>query len=214
MRKQGILFQGLCIIEDRHSPSLLKEEPCHYQWENRGFPETEGRYVDVTYFLAYVIGKNRVCRAMVLGMEEEWREYLRSRARSSFYSGEYFWHCLTTEESLCAEAALGLLEDIRGEEEERAELAWIGFWYLLYKGFQEAYDFFKENSKTTFQIVCRLARKKKKEQFTGLGYLCVEFLFAEELGVEIEKDGNYPLFYSCMKKCGQLWESTFRQKED
>ena len=40
-----------------------------------------------------------------------------------------FWHSLSCEERECAQAALGLLEDIRDGEKEWAELAWN--WILV-----------------------------------------------------------------------------------
>lgn len=105
------------------------------------------------------------------------------------------------------------MEDIRGEEEERAELAWIGFWYLIYKGFQEVYRFFKNIPRTTFQVLCQRAGEKKQERCMGISYLCMEFLFAEELGVQIEKNGTYPLLYGCMKTCQKMWESCLESEK-
>ena len=206
MRKKGILFQGLCI-QIRQSSDFLQKEGSYDPGGGDFVPKTEKKYADITYTLLYAIGKNHRCQNMVIHMEEEWRAYLLQRAESSVYQGEYFWHSLSCEEKLCAEAVLGLLEDIRGGEAERAELAWIGFWYLLYRGFQEIYNFFKGASHTSFQRMCALAKTKQREQLSGLGYLCIEFLFAEELEVEIEKNGTYSLLYTCMKNCEELWRS-------
>lgn len=206
MRKQGILFQGLCI-QTRQSADFLQEERVYYPAGKTLLPKTEKKYVDITYALLYAISKNQKCQNMVSCMEEEWREYLLECAKSSSYDGAYFWRSLSWEEENCAQAALGLLEEIRKEKADRAELAWIGFWYLLYRGFQEIYGFFKETSHTSFREMCDLAKAKGREELLGLGYLCVGFLFAEELEVEIEKNGTYSLLYTCMKNCEELWRS-------
>ena len=141
-------------------------------------------------------------------METQWLEYLRERAGNSVYQGEGFWDSLSGEEKICAEAVLGLLEDIRGDEEERAELAWIGFWYLIYKGFQETYCFFKNIPPTTFQVLCQRAGEKKRERCMGISYLCMEFLFAEELGgADREKWDVSPfvrLYENLSKDVGEL----------
>lgn len=211
MKKEGILFQGLCI-QERQRLDFVEEEGFYYNKRNP-VKKAEKKYADVTYFLLYIISKNQMCKNMVQDMEAQWRDYLQERARSSIYQGEAFWYSLTGEEKACAEAALGLLEDVRGQEEERAELAWIGFWYLIYKGFQEAYCFFKGIPRTTFQVICQRAREKNQERFMGISYLCMEFLFAEELGVQIEKNGTYPLLYGCMKTCQKMWESCLESEK-
>ena len=41
-------------------------------------------------------------------------------------------------------------------------------------------------------------------------YLCMEFLFAEELGVEIEKNGPYSALRQCMQRCINKWESSWQ----
>ena len=102
----------------------------------------------------------------------------------------------------------GLLEDIRYGEQERAELAWIGFWYLIYKGFQEIYGFMKDGLVITFQTLCRLTKEKHQEPFYGISYLCIAFLFAEELGVEIKKNEPYSALYPCMQRCIKKWGSS------
>lgn len=206
MKRDGILFRGLCIQENRRQ-DFLQEEGVYCDADTC-FQKTRIQYVDSTYFLLYSIGKNQKCRALVQEMEAGWRCYLQERARMSRYRGETFWQSLTREERECAQAALGLLEDIREGEKERAELAWIGFWYLIYKGFQEIYCFLKECLETTFQALVRRAKEKGQEPFTGISYLCMEFLFAEELGVEIEQSGPYSALYRCMKKCINKWEKS------
>lgn len=211
MKKEGILFQGLCI-QERQRLDFVEEEGFYYE-KRKPYPKAEKKYADVTYFLLYIISKNQMCREMVQDMETQWLEYLRERAGNSVYQGEGFWDSLSGEEKICAEAVLGLLEDIRGEEEERAELAWIGFWYLIYKGFQEVYRFFKNIPRTTFQVLCQRAGEKKQERCMGISYLCMEFLFAEELGVQIEKNGTYPLLYGCMKTCQKMWESCLESEK-
>lgn len=208
MKKEGILFQGLCIQEDCQQDFL--EEEGVYCGKKVFFQKAERCYVDSTYFLLYGICKNRKCRELVQGMEDEWRNYLQERARKSRYQGEVFWHSLSCEERECAQAALGLLEDIREGEKDRAELAWIGFWYLVYKGFYEIYGFLKGRFETRFQILCRLAKEKNQEPFHGISYLCMEFLFAEELGVEIEKNGPYSALRQCMQRCINKWESSWQ----
>nr|WP_296006852.1 hypothetical protein [uncultured Blautia sp.] len=206
MKKEGILFQGLCIQEGQKQ-DFLEEEGCYYG-KNISFQKTKIRYVDSTYFLLYGIGKNRRCRELVQEMEAGWRSYLQERARMSSYRGNRFWNSLSKEEQECAQAALGLLEDIRYGEQERAELAWIGFWYLIYKGFQEIYGFMKDGLVITFQTLCRLTKEKHQEPFYGISYLCIAFLFAEELGVEIKKNEPYSALYPCMQRCIKKWGSS------
>ena len=120
MKKEGILFQGLCI-QERQRLDFVEEEGFYYE-KRKPYQKTEKKYADVTYFLLYIISKNQMCREMVQDMETQWLEYLRERAGNSVYQGEGFWDSLSGEEKICAEAVLGLLEDIRGDEEERAEL--------------------------------------------------------------------------------------------
>ena len=136
-----------------------------YYGEKVFFQKGETHYVDCTYFLLYGIGKNRRCQELVQGMEDKWRNYLRGKAKKSEYQGEIFWNSLSGEEQECAQAALGLLEDIRAEESERAELAWIGFWYLVHKGFYEIYGFLKGRFETTFQALLWLAKEKHQGTF-------------------------------------------------
>lgn len=206
MRREGILFQGLCI-QEKLGRDFIKEEGGYYSGKS-SFPKEEFHYVDSTYFLLYGIGKNRKCRELVQGMEAKWRNYLQERARKSRYQGEVFWHSLSGEEQECAQAALGLLEDIREGEMERAELAWIGFWYLVYKGFREIYGFLEGRFEITFQILIRRAKERNEEPFASISYLCLEFLFAEELEVKIRRSGRYSDLYRCMRRCIKKWENT------
>ena len=205
MRREGILFQGLCM-EVNTGKNFIEEEGIYYR-NKSSFPKVEFHYVDSTYFLLYGIGKNRICRELVQGMESEWRNYLQKKAKKSKYQGEVFWQSFSMEEQECAKAVLGLLEDIRGGERERAELAWIGFWYLVYKGFREIYVFLEGYFETTFQVLTRLAKEKNEEPFACISYLCLEFLFAEELEVKIRRSGLYFDFYLCMQRCIRKWEN-------
>lgn len=207
MKREGILFQGLCIQESGNG--FIQEEGVYYG-EKVFFQKGETHYVDCTYFLLYGIGKNRRCQELVQGMEDKWRNYLREKAKKSRYQGEIFWNSLYGEEQECAQAALGLLEDIRAEESERAELAWIGFWYLVHKGFYEIYGFLKDRFETTFQALLWLAKEKHQEPFVSISYLCLEFLFAEELEVKIVRNGWHSDLYRCMQRCIRKWENISR----
>ncbi len=87
MKREGILFQGLCIQESGNG--FIQEEGVYYG-EKVFFQKGETHYVDCTYFLLYGIGKNRRCQELVQGMEDKWRNYLRGKAKKSRYQGEIF----------------------------------------------------------------------------------------------------------------------------
>lgn len=123
MKKEGILFQGLCI-QERQRLDFVEEEGFYYE-KRKPYQKTEKKYADVTYFLLYIISKNQMCREMVQDMETQWLEYLRERAGNSVYQGEGFWDSLSGEEKICAEAVLGLLEDIREGMRKNGQ-NWLG----------------------------------------------------------------------------------------
>lgn len=204
MNKQGILFQGLPVHSSQKA-SFLQEESSYKL--NPRLSEKGETYIDITYFLLYAMCRNVICRGKVRDMKPEWEEYLLKRAEKSTYRGEYFWMCMEAEEYRCAKLILGLLEDIRNLEDDRAEKAWISFWYLLRCGFREEYAYLQKNRKTTFKEICKSAGKYINQQFMGISYICTVFLLAEDAGVKISEDEDDALLYSCAKICNQLWET-------
>mgnify|MGYP000326173598 CR=1 FL=1 len=150
MKREGILFQGLCIQESGNG--FIQEEGVYYGEKVFFFQKGETHYVDCTYFLLYGIGKNRRCQELVQGMEDKWRNYLRGKAKKSRYQGEIFWNSLYGEEQECAQAALGLLEDIRAEESERAELAGLGSGIWFIRDFMRYTVFLKAVLKLHFKL--------------------------------------------------------------
>lgn len=202
MNKHGILFQGL-RVHPVLAASFLQEE-VSYQAE---VPRAEDEYLDVTYFLLFAMCQNLLCRSKVKGMKKEWEKYLFSAAEKSAYQSRGFWQSLEKEEYQCARLILGMLEDIRNFEDNRAEKAWISFWYLIRCGFQELYAFFRKTRRAAFQDLCQFAKEYSDIPFLGTSYLCVGFLLAEDLGVEIVENGRCQILYSCIKTGNKLWES-------
>lgn len=151
--------------------------------------------------------QNVICRAKVRNMKREREEYLIRQAEKSRYKGEYFWMCLEPEECRCAKLILGLLEDIRNQENDRAEKGWISLWYLIHCGFRKEYDLLSKSRQISFKEVCRFVNEYENRQFMGIGHICMVFIVAEDLGAEILEDENYELLCSCVKAGCQLWET-------
>ena len=199
MKRKGILYQGLPV---------LKREPAIYLQEEQGNYVTEGKvrkpigYLDITCFLVYEICLRESSRQALERMEQERKEELMALAEKSRFQGMLFWQCLDRESQKLGKCIVGLLEELRGGKEEKQELAWIGFWYLIQKGFPN------ECLMWSCQKKCVIIRKFS-EQKGGLfmcGRVCMNLLIAEELGVEIIKDENYTLFCERIEEWKSLWE--------
>ncbi|HJC64166.1 MAG TPA: hypothetical protein H9753_11200 [Candidatus Blautia merdavium] len=204
MRKTGILFQGLQVWE-REPAARLEEEG---SYGGVRLPVQDGGFLDVTYFILYAMCQNVRCREKIRDMKKEWRIYLEQNARRSIYQGEYFWGSLGYEEYPCAQAILGMLEDIRGREDERCEKAWISFWYLLHCGFREDCRFLDGKAEIPFVQICENARNYKNWQFMGISQICIVLLEAENRGILVRPDEKYRLLCRCAGEGNQLWEST------
>lgn len=202
MDRQGILFQGL-RVRDVSSASFLREE---FSYPLQISAAKESR-ADITYFLLFVMCRNFLCRSKVRGLKKEWETYLYTRAKESPYQGCGFWLPLDKDERRCARLLLGMLEDIRTYEDDRAEKAWISFWYLVRCAFREIYEFLKNAGALPFSELCRFAADYADIPFMGTAYLCMMYLIAEDTGVKILENGRVFLLYSCIKTGNRLWET-------
>lgn len=205
MNKQGILFQGLPVHCSKEA-AFLREEHA-YELKLKASEVSGETYIDITYFLLYVMCQNVICRAKVRDMKRERKAYLLIQAEKSRYQGEYFWMYLETEERRCAKLILGLLEDIRNQEEEEAEKAWISLWYLIHCGFREEAALLQKERQLFCKDLCRLAEKYEQQQFMGVSHICMYFLLAEDLNLNILEDEKSALLYSCAKAANCLWET-------
>lgn len=208
MRKKGILFQGMRV--SRRENAVCMEEEGFYGDFYGGvcLPAGESDFIDVTYFILYAMCQNVRCREKIRDMKKEWRVYLEQNAKRSVYQGEYFWESLGYEEYHCAEAVLGILEDIRQKEDERGEKAWISFWYLLHCGFREDCRFLDGKEEISFSQICANAENYKNWQFMGISQICIVLLEAENRGIRVRHDEKYWLLCRCAGEGNELWEST------
>lgn len=202
MNKHGILFQGLPVYESKKA-SFVEEESGYEIGKSRICE----KYMDVTYFLLYVLCQNADCHRKLAGMTKERAQYLLHKAEKSEYKGEYFWLSLEERERHCAKLILGLLEEIRYRHDDRAKKAWIAFWYLTRCGFREEYALLRGRNEITLKKLCRYASKYQERPYMGTGLICIFFLIAEDLNVKILHDSQSSLFYSCIKEGNILWKS-------
>lgn len=204
MNRQGILFRGL-PVHGGQKKSFLQEEASYMGKSGYGRKEAK-TYMDITYFLLYAMCQNVICRGKVRDIKQERGEYLLRQADKSRYQGEYFWIGLEEEERRCAKLILGLLEEIRNFRDDRAEKAWIGFWYLIHCGFREEYNFLRKISRISVSELCEHVKNQENAAFMGTSRICMLFLLAEETGVKILDDEKNEAFYSCIRAGIQLWE--------
>ena len=199
MKRQGILFQGLPVLK-REQVDYLQEEQGSYITQEKMRKPVE--YIDVTCFLVYEICLREASRQALERMEQERKEELMALAEKSRFQGMFFWQCLDRESQKLGKCVIGLLEELRGEKEEKQELAWVGFWYLIHKGFQKEYLLWLHQEK------CAVIRRfsKQKGGLFMCGQVCINLLIAQELGVEIIKDENYTLFCERIEEWKALWE--------
>lgn len=155
MKRQGILFQGLPVLK-REQADYLQEEQGSYANEKKMRKPVE--YVDVTCFLVYEICLREPSRQALERMEQERKEELMTLAEKSRFQGMFFWQCLDRESQKLGKCVIGLLEELRGEKEEKQELAWVGFWYLIHKGFQKEYLLWLHQEKCA--VIRRFSKQK------------------------------------------------------
>lgn len=202
MRTQGILFQGL-YFSTKAEISFLSEEISYY-----GELQTEsGHYIDVTYFLLYALCKNSMAREILKTMENDWKEYILSVAGKSIYQRSAFWEYLDGEEWENAQILLGFLEEIRNCHAFRAEKSWIAFYYLFQKSIGTEYNFLAKEKSVSFEKICNVAEKYQGIPFLPSSYICAAFFWAENLNIEIQKNGTYDFLYPCLKEGRKIWGS-------
>lgn len=205
MKRQGILFQGLYLYT-KDELSFLREES-YYHDEIR---TENGNYVDITYFLLYAVCKNPETKVLIKTMEQSWRDYILSMAMKSSYRNGEFWEYLDSEEKEDAEILLGLLEEIRNCGKQRTEKSWITFWYIFNKSVGREYDFLSEEKVISFEKICHVASRHTEIPLLGCAYICVAFLWAENLGIEILRDGTYYYLYPCLQEGIKIWRKAER----